>query len=483
MKRYERLADQLGELIKRGDLPPGARIPSVRAACKAWGVSPATVFRAYYLLENRGMIKARARSGYFVSSASRELPRRSPETSPGTHAKTVNISDLVFEVLRTIRQPETVPLGSAFMSPMLFPMARVGKSCATVNRSTDLATMVDSLPPGHEDLRQLISLRYLMTGMTVPVDEIIITSGALDALTLSAQLLAAPGDVIVMEKPTFYAALQAIERLRLNVVEISVDPVEGHDLAALARALQQHPVRACWFMTSFHNPTGVTLGDSRKQALVDLLARHDVPLIEDDVYNELHFGPDPVRPAKFFDRKGLVIHCGSFAKCLAPGYRIGWAAAGTFARGLERAKWMTTLSASVPAQRAIADYLQHGGYDRFLHKLRRELAHQQSQMLDAISRYFPANTEATKPDGGYFTWVSLPDHVDSIQFFLAALNSGISVAPGPMFSADGAFRHRVRLNYGYPWSARLDKAVATLGALCADESRCGAKLAGPVRPA
>lgn len=483
MKRYERLADQISELIKRGDLPPGARIPSVRAACKAWGVSPATVFRAYYLLENRGMIRARPRSGYFVSPNTGKLPRERSGTSPAADPKTVNISDLVFEVLKTIRQPETVPLGSAFLSPALFPMTRVGKSCATVNRSTDLASMGDCLPPGHEGLRQQISLRYLMAGMAVPVDEIVITSGALDALTLAAQLLTAPGDVIVIEKPTFYAALQAIERLRLNIVEIPVDPVEGHDLNALARALQQYPVRACWFMTSFHNPTGVTLGDSKKQALVDLLSRHDVPLIEDDVYNELHFGQDPVRPAKFFDRKGLVIHCGSFAKCLAPGYRIGWAAAGRFARGLESAKWMTTLSASMPAQRAIADYLEHGGFERFLHKLRRKLAHQQSQMLDAISRYFPANTMATKSDGGYFTWVALPDHVDSIQFFQAALSSGIGVAPGPIFSSDGAFRQRVRLNYGYPWSARLDEAVAILGALCADESRCGAKLTGPVQPA
>ena len=483
LKRYERLAEQLSELVKRGDLPPGARLPSVRMACKAWGVSPATVFRAYYLLESRGILRARPRAGYYVLPMTGEIPRRRPEVSLGTDPKTVKISDLVFEVLKTIKQVETVPLGSAFLSPALLPLVRVRKSCATGNRSTHLASVVDSLPPGHEGLRQLISLRYLMAGMTVHVDEIIITSGALEALTLSAQLLTAPGDVIAIEKPTFYAALQAIERLRLNVVEIPVDPVEGHDLAALARALEDHRVRACWFMTSFHNPTGVTLGDLKKQALVELLAKHDVPLIEDDVYSELHFGAEPVRPAKFFDQKGLVIHCGSFAKCLAPGYRIGWAAAGRFAGEMERAKWMTTLSASIPAQRAIADYLQHGGYDRFLQKLRRELVLQQSQMLSAIGRSFPANTVATKPDGGYFTWVSLPDHVDSIQFFLAALNSGISVAPGPIFSADGSFRQRVRLNYGYPWSARLDEAVATLGTLCADESRCGAKLAGPAQPA
>jgi len=216
---------------------------------------------------------------------------------------------------------------------------------------------------------------------------------------------------------------------------------------------------------------------------VELLARHDVPLIEDDVYRELHFGREPVRPAKFFDRNGLVIHCGSFAKCLAPGYRIGWAAEGRFARELERAKWMTTLSASVPAQRAIADYLQRGDYHRFLHKLRRELAHRQSQMLDAIRRSFPPNTVATSADGGYFTWVELPDNIDSIRFFQTALENGISIAPGPIFSAEGGFRNRVRLNYGYQWSEQLDKAIATRGALCTDESRCGARLAGPVQPA
>jgi DNA-binding transcriptional MocR family regulator len=483
LKRYERLAKQISELIKRADLPPGARLPSVRAACKAWGVSPATVFRAYYLLESRGMINARPRSGYFVSRTAGEPLRPTSGATSQAGTKAINIDELVFEVLRTIRHVETIPLGSAFMSPALFPMARMGKSCATVNRSTDLATMVDALPPGHEALRQQISLRYLMAGMTVPTDEIIITNGALEALTLSVELLTAPGDIIAIEKPTFYAALQAIQRLGLNVVEIPVDPVEGHDLAALARALQDHPIRACWFMTSFHNPTGVTLDDSRKQALVELLARHEVPLIEDDVYNELHFGPEPVRPAKFFDRNGLVIHCGSFAKCLAPGYRIGWTAGGRFAGELERAKWMTTLSASVPAQRAIADYLQHGGYDRFLHKLRHELAHRQLQMLDAIRRYFPADTVATKAGGGYFTWVKLPDYIDAIRFFQTALENGISVAPGPIFSADGGFRHRVRLNYGCEWSARLDKAIATLGALCIDESRCGARLAGPVQPA
>jgi DNA-binding transcriptional MocR family regulator len=342
--------------------------------------------------------------------------------------------------------------------------------------------MVAALPPGDDALRRQIALRYLMAGMVVHVDEIIITSGALDALTLSLQVLTRAGDEIAIEKPTFYAALQAIQRLQLKVVEIPVHPVEGHDMEALAQALDRRPIRACWFMTSFQNPTGATLSDTKKQTLVELLAKYEVPLIEDDVYSELRFGTAPIRPAKFFDRQGLVLHCGSFAKSLAPGYRIGWAAAGRFAEQLERAKWMTTLSASVPTQRAIADYLEHGGYDRFLRKLRRELAVQQADMLSAIDRYFPPQTAATLAAGGYFTWVELPHSVDALRLFEAALERGISLAPGPIFSANGEFRHHIRLNYGYPWSPEIERAMATLGELAQDEALVSASLAGPTQP-
>ena len=481
MKRFERLASQISDLIQRGDLPPGTRIPAVRAACDAYGVSPSTVFRAYYLLESQGLIVARPRSGYFVSAAAPGAPLHGAASAPNEPSKSVNISELVFEVLHSVKDTHTVALGSAFMSPAVFPMQRLGRSCASVNRSTDLAKMVAALPPGDDALRRQIALRYLMAGMVVHVDEIIITSGALDALTLSLQVLTRAGDEIAIEKPTFYAALQAIQRLQLKVVEIPVHPVEGHDMEALAQALDRRPIRACWFMTSFQNPTGATLSDTKKQALVALLAKYEVPLIEDDVYSELRFGSAPIRPAKFFDRQGLVLHCGSFAKSLAPGYRIGWAAAGRFAEQLERAKWMTTLSASVPAQRAIADYLEHGGYDRFLRNLRRDLAAQQADMLRAIDRYFPAQTIATRPDGGYLTWVELPRHVDSLRLFEAALERGISFAPGPMFSASGEFRHHIRLNYGYPWTPEIERAMATLGALAQDESLVSANLAGPMR--
>jgi DNA-binding transcriptional MocR family regulator len=239
------------------------------------------------------------------------------------------------------------------------------------------------------------------------------------------------------------------------------------DLAQLVMALERHRPRACWLMTNFQNPLGSLMSDEKKQALVALLARHEVPLIEDDVYGELYFGSRRPLPAKAFDKPGLVMHCSSFSKCLAPGYRIGWAVPGRFTRDVARLKLTRTLSASVPAQGAIADYLAKGGYDRHLRQLRHALSVQQGAMMRAVVRHFPAGTRATRPLGGYFLWVELAPHVDALDIQRSALAQGISVAPGPMFSADRKFRNCLRLNYGHPWDERTEAAMATLGRIIA----------------
>ncbi len=297
----------------------------------------------------------------------------------------------------------------------------------------------------------------------LPMEELLVTNGALEALNLCLQAVTEPGDLVAIEAPAFYASLQVLERLKLKAVEIPVHPRDGIDLDVLEQTLARHPIKACWCMTSFQNPMGATMPEARKQALVELLRRHQVPLIEDDVYAELYYGQQAPKPAKAFDTEGLVMHCGSFAKSLAPGYRIGWVAAGRYAQKIERLKLMTSLCASMPAQAAIADYLQHGGYDRHLRKLRYALEEQQSAMLAAIGRYFPAQTRVSQPAGGYFLWLELPEQIDSLKLFQMALAQGISIAPGPIFSPTRRFRNCIRLNYGGPWTEVSEKAMETLG--------------------
>ena len=467
MSRYQTLAHATEKLISDGLLRPGERLPSVRQACRIHGVSPVTVLQAYYLLEGRGLIEARPKSGYFVRARlGQSLPE--PEMSrPQGQSTALEVSDFIFEILESVKDPAVVPLGSSFPSPELFPLDKLGRFLAAAARHLDPWSTVTDLPPGNDELRRQIALRYLAQGASVPAQEIVVTSGAMEGLNLSLQAVTRPGDLVAIESPTFYANLQAIERLGLKVMEIPCHPREGVSLTALAEALERHPIKACLFMLNFSNPSGSRVPDGRKQALVELLTRHQVPLIEDDVYAELYFGEQAPRCTKADDQQGLVLHVSSFAKSLAPGYRLGWVAAGRFSQKIQRLKLTTSLATTVPVQIGLADYLKHGGYDNHLRRLRRHLALQEAAMVAAVERHFPPATRLARPDGGYFLWLELPAGVDTLAVHRQALNLGISMAPGPIFSATREYGNCLRLNYGHPWSAATEQAIATLGRLVA----------------
>lgn len=465
MSRYQELADQTEKLILEGVLRPGERLPSVRNACRIHDISPITVTQAYYLLESRGLIEARPKSGYFVRARlGKNLPE--PEmTHPVGGSTELQVSDFIFQILDSVRDPTVVPLGSSFPSPYLFPLDKLGRFLANAARRFDPLATVTDLPPGNEELRRQLALRYLAQGANVSPQEIVITSGAMEGLNLCLQAVTKPGDLIAIESPTFYAGLQASERLGLKVIEIPSHPREGVSLSALEDALRHHPIKVCLFMLNFANPTGSKVSDENKKALLELLRRHDVPLIEDDVYNELYYGQQAPLCSKAEDRTGLVMHVSSFSKSLAPGYRLGWVAAGRYARNIQRQKLSFSLATTIPVQIAVADYLKHGGHENHLRHLRNSLAAQEVTLVQAVERHFPAGTKLARPQGGYFLWLELPTKVDTLLLHQQALSKGISIAPGPIFSAKREFSHHLRLNFGHPDSERLGEAMATLGQL------------------
>lgn len=465
MSRYQELADQTEQLIVDGVLRPGERLPSVRHACRIHHISPITVTQAYYQLESRGLIEARPKSGYFVRARlGKDLPE--PDmTHPVGGSTELKVSDFIFQILDSVRDPSVVPLGSSFPSPYLFPLDKLGRHLANAARKFDPLATVTDLPPGNEELRRQLALRYLAQGAQVSPQEIVITSGAMEGLNLCLQAVTQPGDLIAIESPTFYVGLQASERLGLKVIEIPSHSREGLSLPALEQALRCHPIKACLFMLNFANPTGSKLSDDNKKALLALLRRYDVPLIEDDVYAELYFGPRAPLCSKAEDPTGLVMHVSSFSKSLAPGYRLGWVAAGRYARSIQRQKLSFSLATTIPVQIAMADYLKHGGYENHLRHMRHTLAVQEAALVQAIEHYFPAGTKLARPQGGYFMWLELPAQVDTLLLHQQALSAGISIAPGPIFSAQREFSHSLRLNFGHPHSERLDAAMATLGQL------------------
>jgi DNA-binding transcriptional MocR family regulator len=471
MTLYEEFADDIEQAILAGVLRPGDRLPSVREASAQRRVSPSTVFKAYYLLEARGLISGARRSGYYVRPRPQQGRPHEPRPSrPRAARHDVDSNDLVHEILTSLKYRQAVPLGSAFPDPNLFPLDDLRQALVRSMRKFDPWHTLYDLPPGNEALRRLVRKRYLLHGTPVSDTEIVLTHGALPALNLCLQAVTSPGDCVVVESPCFYVALQALQRLGLKAVEVATDSREGVDLGQLAKVLQRQRPAACWLMPNFQNPLGASMPEAKKRELVALLARHEVPLVEDAVYDELYQGDKAPASAKHFDRRGLVMHCSSFSKCLAPGYRVGWVAAGRFGPKVERLKLMTLLSGSVPVQDAIGMYLQERPYEAHLRRLRTALATQQALFVAALARHFPPGTLVSRPAGGYFVWLELPGG-DAMQLFDAAFAAGVSLAPGPMFSARQEFRRCIRLNTGQVWSPAIEQALARLARLVGDAAR------------
>lgn len=462
--RYGGIVDQVKRQIKERIWLPGERIPSVRVMSKAQSVSVMTVLKAYEQLEAEGWIYAKAKAGYFVAAHFNRLSEPEQAT-PQIVNRSIRINRHVFEVLRACKQPDVVPFGSAFPDPSLFPVPAIGRLLSQAIKTMPINSSISDLPPGSLDLRRAIAQRYLRDGIEVALDEVVITSGAMESLGLCLAAVTQPGDSVAIESPAFYGALQAIERLNLKAVEIPTHPRDGMSPEGLEQAIAQNNVKACWLMSKFQNPLGATMPVSRQQAVYEVLARHDIPLIEDDVYAELYFGAEKPMPLKALDERGLVLHCSSFSKCLAPGLRVGWVAAGRYARQVEELQFMSTLSVGAPNQLALAQYLHHGGYDNHLRRLRRTLVQRQQQMLGAIEQSFPAGTQVTRPAGGYFLWVVLPKPIDTSEILTDLLDRyQISIAPGTLFSADHRYQHCMRINCAYPWDEKHQTALYQLAA-------------------
>jgi DNA-binding transcriptional MocR family regulator len=465
MKRYEQLAHDLKLQIKNRVWNSGDKLPSIRASCATSGFSLATVLQGYQLLESQGLIISKPQSGYYVAPQTDRVPEPSAPSQQLMQSDTVDINNVLFDLLQKTKNPDIVPFSSAFPDPKLFPQQALARALASSMRRMPASGAVSNLPPGSEALRRCIAQRYALDGINVSPDDIVITSGALESLNLSLQAVTQPGDLVAIESPTFYGALQAIERLKLKAIEIPTHPKKGVDLEVLKTACEQQPIKACWLMTNFQNPLGFVMGDEKKKALADLLEKHHIPLIEDDVYAELYFTKSKPLPAKYHDKSGNILHCSSFSKCLSPGYRVGWVVAGPYAEKIQRLQLMSTLSASVPTQLGLTNYLQQGGYDSHLRKLRRTLEQRKGQMLQAVIQYFPTNTRISQPDGGYFLWVELPEQVNSEQLYQQALTQNIGIAPGMLFTTQDHCNHHIRLNFSPPWTESTELAIKTLGKL------------------
>lgn len=464
---YEQVAARIAGLIEQGTFAPGSRIPSVRALARQMEVSVSTVLEAYGYLEDQGVIAARPQSGYYVKARVPSPPAAPRIVRQMLSPTTVTTRDLSVMVMRDTILMKHIPLGAAIPNPELLPAEKLSRMLSAEARRHRTESLSYDFPPGCKPLRVQIARRMLTAGCTLDLDGIVTTSGCLEAVNLALRAICRPGDIVAVESPCYYNFLQAIEAMGLRALEIPCHPVHGMSLDALRYAIDHHPVRACVVVTNFSNPLGCLMPDDHKRELVEILGARDIPLIEDDLIGDLSYSQHRPAVAKNYDRKGLVLLCSSFSKTLAPGYRVGWIAPGRFQDEVERQKALANVATAMPTQLAIAEFLANGGYDHHLRTVRRVYARQASLMADAVGRHFPEGTRVSSPAGGYVLWVECPEYVDVLKLYGLAIGAGITICPGPIFSARGKYGNCIRLNAAF-WSPRVEQAVETLGGFAAE---------------
>ncbi len=468
---YDRVYDLVVDQIRAGSLRPGDRLPSLRRMSRQLKVSIATVMQGYTNLEREGFISARPQSGFFVNRGRETSAPLPSATSPKPIVREFKLSALVFELLKMSRRPGTAPLGPANLSNELLPARGLARMMHRVTSRDPGSALEYSEPQGDAGLRRQIAYRASGTGMVVDPEQVVVTNGASEAMTVALRSVTRPGDTVAVESPTYFVLLQLIEDLGLKAIEVPSDPRNGLNLDALEDLAGRFPIAALMCVVNFNNPYGSLMPDDAKQRLVDLANRHGIRLIEDDIYGDLHFGPYRPRPLKSFDDTGNVVLCSSFSKTLAPGYRVGWLVADRGREEMLSRKHNVSIATATCTQLAVAEFLASGGYDRHLRGLRRAIRQQVDRMRDELERVLPAGTRISQPQGGFVLWVELPRGVDAGELFNQCLENGVNILPGSIFSPTRKYKNCFRVSCGHPWNPLVARGVERLGELARQAHR------------
>lgn len=462
--QYKAIEDHVLQMLEAETLQPGDRLPSLRKMAAAMKVSVPTVSQAYAELESRGVVEARERSGFYVRLDYGRMPE--PTLCPTARPEAAERSrpGLIKAARAVLENADIDYFRKPFPDESLLSGRCLAKRLCAVMRDHPLEAARDVCDLGSMELRRILALRTMHCGVSVLPEDIIITTGALDGAAAALRAITRPGDAVLVQTPTYLVYLTMLEHMGLRTIEIPSCPKTGIPVDLVDEAIRNFDVKACLFIPNFHLDGSLT-PDASKHRLVHLLAAHGIPLIEDDVYGDLHFGPERPRLCKSYDKEGNVISVSSFSKTLAPGYRVGWVLPGRYRDAFTALRIAGQAFASNPTQMAVADFLRRGEYERHIKNLRAHMADFMGKLHCKVRRHFPEGTQAVQPAGGTCMWIKLPESVDSKDLFFNARDQGIAVIPGALLATSGTFDNYIRLNASGVWCDGMDQAVARLGEL------------------
>ncbi len=460
---YLRIADTFEQQIMSEVLKIGDRLPSVRLLSKEHGSSVSTVLQAYYHLEGKGLIESRPQSGYYVRFNPSKFPKKIEKSNPQQMVKTKNVEAIIGEVYDDFSLQGVTRFSLSVPSPEILPLAKLNKSMMQALRDLPANGTSYEQIQGNDLLRRQVARWSMNWGGRLQAGDIITTAGCMNAISYCLLALTKPGDTIAVESPVYFGMLRFAQSIGLKILELPTDPDTGVDPDDVKKALRMHPIKACFFVTNFSNPLGYCMPDEQKIAMVKLLSKNGVPMIEDDLYGDVYFGKTRPRSCKSFDEEGNVLWCSSISKTLAPGYRVGWVAPGKYLERIKRLKLYHSITSATAQQAAIASFLSTGRYEHHLRKLRQILHANSLQFTRAIGEYFPEGVKLSTPKGGFILWLELDKKIDAYQLYQEAMQHKISIAPGTMFTLQERYRNCMRLSYGMQWTPEVDRALKKLG--------------------
>lgn len=469
--KYQLVANHLEAQIRGGVLRPGDKLPSVRVLSQEQGLSMSTILQAYHELEMRDLVEARPQSGYYVRRPRSRRPALPSATQPAPQLLPAQpfseAEDLIAEYAEHLRQPQLLHLSLSVPHPSVLPVTRLAQALRQAQQQLPQAGTSYEPVQGNLLLRQQIARYSMLWGGQLTEHELLTTEGCMAALALCLRALTTPGDTLAVESPTYFGVLQLARTLGLRVLELPTHPATGIGLDALAGHLAAGRVQVCLLTPNFNNPMGSCMPEAHKRRLVELLTRYQVPLIEDDLYGDLHFDGQRPKPCKAFDTAGLVLWCGSVSKTLTPGYRVGWVAPGRYLEPLRRLKLYQQVASPGLTQQAVGHLLATGRYELHLRRLRRFLLANYRRYAQVLEEHFPA-ARLSQPQGGFLLWVELPAGVDVTALFRRAAAEGISLAPGRMFTLHEQYHNCFRLSYALPFTPEVAAGLVHLGRLVAE---------------
>lgn len=374
-------------------------------------------------------------------------------------------SSAIREILKVTERPEVISFAGGLPAPELFPVTEIRDAFCHVLGSADPSVLQYSTTEGFLPLREYIAAKIQEKGGKAGADNVLVTNGSQQALDLLAKLFINPGDVVIVEKPSYLGALQTFRSYQARFVAVPTDD-KGIDVEALEAAIKKYNPKLIYLTPTFKNPTGVTLSLDRRNAVAQTLGKYEVPLIEDDPYGELRYAGQPLPPLKSFDRSGRVVYLSTFSKTIAPGLRLGWIVADhKLIRKLVLAKQGTDLHTGTLVQRAVHRYLEISDVPGHIQTIREEYGRRRNVMLEAMKANFPDRISWTEPEGGMFLWVTLPDHFDTVQLLSRAIEENVAYVPGAPFYPNGGGLNTLRLNYSNSTPQQIQEGIQRLALL------------------